>query len=134
MRVNRNILVGTALTTGLFLSSCADDDSGAEKQPEKPKTGVEHDDDRFTGIEVDDGWKLVTVTAVGESELYPSQDDQHEATFFRFSFELGNVAVSCLVDTNSDIEFPDSGIIDPRMCFIDGDPLQPLAQTTPGSR
>lgn len=132
----RNILA-PALFAALTFTACTNENNHAKSEEPSATTsttttvannGVEKKgvriDDR--NIAQDEGWKLVSITGVGESELNSGVDSQYEARFLRFNFMMGGAAVSCLVSTDAAGDLPSSNIINTSLCFIDGNISKPL--------
>lgn len=87
---------------------------------------IDHQNNGFEAAP-DESWKLISITSLGESDLMKGGNPEGwEATFLRFNFKLGQTAVSCLVETDSDGDFPDQNLIEPDMCFINGDITRPI--------
>lgn len=130
-------LLGSVFATGLFVTGCGDDGTEAKKQdePKAVNDGVESRDDESFDVEegfvFDKDWDLKSITVVGESDVTSFGNADYELLIYKFNFQLGETAVSCLVTTDSDNDFSDSPVLDPSLCFVDGDISQPLTDIPP---
>lgn len=122
------MLIAAGMTAGLALFPACAEDEPAEEPTLAEQAAEAVDQSSNDDVAQDDEWELVGITGLGESELNHG-DGSQEAAVLRFNFMLGDTAVSCLVATDSDYDFPDQGFLNPELCFIDGDPNQPLAQS-----
>src|SRR3990167_8707026 len=116
----RKEMAGLGVSLAL-LAGCG----GAEDKPKPVNTGVEKTGVSIDGLHQDKDWELVSIVGVGESELIRGDKDL-EATFLRFNFRLGETAVSCLVAVDSGVDFPNTGFLDPRLCFKNANIETPL--------
>ncbi len=118
--------IGLGLSAAILAGCGSDEDTSNPDSVEVPTQGISTNMDDAYNLSLDTTWRLTSVTGVGETELIEGSDAAAEASLYRFNFTLGETAVSCLVVTDSETDFPDDGIIDPRLCFIDGDVTRPL--------
>jgi hypothetical protein len=132
-RLSRTTL-GLSVGTGLFLAGCTNN-GGNETAPTtthdrtigtRGDKNIGVDEDGLEGVEQSKDWKLISIEGIGKSDVDKDAEFENEAAFYKITFDIGGVAISCLAPTDADRDFPDMGLIDPQLCFIDGDPAKPL--------